>query len=278
MVQHLPTLLPILLNNLNDRKLLVRSITCWCIGRYAVWSVHPPQGTDLAAHRAQFFRPILENVFLLNQKLLRLWYCTKKVQEAACLSKLFIHPLDFQLAVSGARCRSRRLEENGLLYLQPSEHIELQYNCVAPLIHLYWAIKNNQGIQIPFMRNSKEEAIQPVHVLMAMMWAAGKKPNVKRQCGIQLSDLFQIRRRYIYIKFPPVHEVRAVKGIDYEKLEDMRTDDCIAFWNSDGADAVILSTPMIILKFQENQEAVLDNKAFTEERSGSRRFYFDLCY
>ena len=39
MVQHLPELIPYLINCLSDKKALVRSITCWTLSRYSHWVV-----------------------------------------------------------------------------------------------------------------------------------------------------------------------------------------------------------------------------------------------
>ncbi|KAJ3077701.1 hypothetical protein HK102_005027, partial [Quaeritorhiza haematococci] len=80
MEPHLPTLVPHLTNTLNDAKPLVRSITCWTLGRYSRWIVHPPanQGMDLATHKKQYFEPLvlgLLKMILDNNK---------RVQEAAC--------------------------------------------------------------------------------------------------------------------------------------------------------------------------------------------------
>ncbi|CCM03932.1 uncharacterized protein FIBRA_06084 [Fibroporia radiculosa] len=71
---HLPTLIPYLVNMLNDPKPLVRSITCWTLGRYASWCTQS-YGDD---HRNQFFIPTLEG--LLRMVLDN----NKRVQEAGC--------------------------------------------------------------------------------------------------------------------------------------------------------------------------------------------------
>lgn len=73
---HLPTLIPYLINMLNDPKVktapsfyrchetdtrfqpLVRSITCWTLGRYASWCTQPIS----ADHKNQFFVPTMEGV------------------------------------------------------------------------------------------------------------------------------------------------------------------------------------------------------------------------
>ncbi|THH08002.1 hypothetical protein EW145_g3006, partial [Phellinidium pouzarii] len=71
---HLPTLVPYLINMLNDPKPLVRSITCWTLGRYASWCTQPVS----LEHRNQFFIPTLEG--LLRMVLDN----NKRVQEAGC--------------------------------------------------------------------------------------------------------------------------------------------------------------------------------------------------
>ncbi|KAI0669611.1 ARM repeat-containing protein [Trametes maxima] len=71
---HLPTLVPYLINTLNDPKPLVRSITCWTLGRYASWCTQPISDD----HKNTFFVPILEG--LLRMVLDN----NKRVQEAGC--------------------------------------------------------------------------------------------------------------------------------------------------------------------------------------------------
>ncbi|KAA1476473.1 ARM repeat-containing protein [Dentipellis sp. KUC8613] len=71
---HLPQLIPYLISTLNDPKPLVRSITCWTLGRYASWCT---QGAT-EEHRNQFFIPTLEG--LLRMVLDN----NKRVQEAGC--------------------------------------------------------------------------------------------------------------------------------------------------------------------------------------------------
>ncbi|KLO11081.1 ARM repeat-containing protein [Schizopora paradoxa] len=72
---HLPTLIPYLINMLNDPKPLVRSITCWTLGRYASWCTQPNASAE---HKMQFFVPTLEG--LLRMVLDN----NKRVQEAGC--------------------------------------------------------------------------------------------------------------------------------------------------------------------------------------------------
>ncbi|KAK0447503.1 armadillo-type protein [Armillaria borealis] len=71
---HLPTLVPYLINMLNDPKPLVRSITCWTLGRYASWTTQPIS----EEHKAQYFIPTMEGLLqmVLNSN--------KRVQEAGC--------------------------------------------------------------------------------------------------------------------------------------------------------------------------------------------------
>lgn len=71
---HLPTLIPYLVNMLNDSKPLVRSITCWTLGRYASWCTQPFSDE----HKNSFFVPTLEGLLrmILDNN--------KRVQEAGC--------------------------------------------------------------------------------------------------------------------------------------------------------------------------------------------------
>jgi len=70
MFTHLPSLVPYLINVLNDPKPLVRSITCWSLGRYSRWVVEQPE--DI------YFKP------MLGALLVRIVDSNKRVQEAAC--------------------------------------------------------------------------------------------------------------------------------------------------------------------------------------------------
>ncbi|KAH6910312.1 transportin-PC [Coprinopsis sp. MPI-PUGE-AT-0042] len=71
---HLPTLIPYLINMLNDPKPLVRSITCWTLGRYASWCTQPLS----EEHKNNYFIPTMEG--LLRMVLDN----NKRVQEAGC--------------------------------------------------------------------------------------------------------------------------------------------------------------------------------------------------
>ncbi|KZT41877.1 ARM repeat-containing protein [Sistotremastrum suecicum HHB10207 ss-3] len=71
---HLPTLVPYLISMLNDGKPLVRSITCWTLGRYASWCTQPVSDGQMN----DFFVPTIEG--LLRMVLDN----NKRVQEAGC--------------------------------------------------------------------------------------------------------------------------------------------------------------------------------------------------
>ncbi|KAJ7579308.1 armadillo-type protein [Mycena floridula] len=71
---HLETLVPYLINTLNDSKPLVRSITCWTLGRYASWTTQPIS----EEHKTKYFIPTMEG--LLRMVLDN----NKRVQEAGC--------------------------------------------------------------------------------------------------------------------------------------------------------------------------------------------------
>ncbi|KAI8366824.1 armadillo-type protein [Radiomyces spectabilis] len=74
----LPELVPYLLKNLNDLKPLVRSITCWTLGRYSSWIVQMARQSPEA--RKHYFEPLVQ---LLLQRIMD---NNKRVQEAACSS------------------------------------------------------------------------------------------------------------------------------------------------------------------------------------------------
>ncbi|EPX73852.1 karyopherin Kap104 [Schizosaccharomyces octosporus yFS286] len=74
MIQYLPELYPYLLSLLDSNKPLVRTITCWTLGRYSSWATC----LDSEVDRQKYFIPLIE-------KLLRMVVDNnKKVQEAGC--------------------------------------------------------------------------------------------------------------------------------------------------------------------------------------------------
>ncbi len=62
MIPHLPVILPMLYKCLSDSKALVRSITCWTIGRYIDWIVFSPSDVDPKHHIAVYMYPLVEQV------------------------------------------------------------------------------------------------------------------------------------------------------------------------------------------------------------------------
>ncbi|KAI7960599.1 hypothetical protein MJO29_005667 [Puccinia striiformis f. sp. tritici] len=76
MEPHLSTLVPLLLDALKDRKALVRSITCWTLGRYSSWIIVPGATSD--EHKQTVFLPVMEGLLtcVLDKN--------KRVQEAGC--------------------------------------------------------------------------------------------------------------------------------------------------------------------------------------------------
>ncbi|KAL0083614.1 armadillo-type protein [Phycomyces blakesleeanus] len=73
---HLPELVPYLLTHMNDPKPLVRSITCWTLGRYCHWIVQVSRQSLEA--RKLYFEPLVQ---VLLQRILD---NNKRVQDAAC--------------------------------------------------------------------------------------------------------------------------------------------------------------------------------------------------
>lgn len=74
MIQHLPELIPYLITCLNDKKSLVRSITCWTLSRYSHWVV----STATTNSHELYLKP------LMTELLKRVLDTNKRVQEAAC--------------------------------------------------------------------------------------------------------------------------------------------------------------------------------------------------
>ncbi|ORY20216.1 ARM repeat-containing protein [Neocallimastix californiae] len=73
MEPYLPEMMKFLIQNLNNPKPLVRSITCWTISRYCQWGMNYQEGGNKI-----FFVPIVEGI--LNTLL----DSSKRVQEASC--------------------------------------------------------------------------------------------------------------------------------------------------------------------------------------------------
>jgi transportin-1 len=86
---HLPQLVPWLISSLKDKKALVRSITCWTLGRYASWCVQ-----SSPEDKTKFFIPTMEGVSCIiwssyavadfGQLLQMVLDGNKRVQEAGC--------------------------------------------------------------------------------------------------------------------------------------------------------------------------------------------------
>lgn len=70
MIPHLSELIPYLINSLNDKKALVRAITCWTLSRYSHWVCAQPHETYLKPLMTELLKRILDG--------------NKRVQEAAC--------------------------------------------------------------------------------------------------------------------------------------------------------------------------------------------------
>jgi len=73
MAEHLPKIVPFLIQSLADKKALVRSITCWTLSRYSSWIVQQ----SMLSHDT-YLKP------LINELLQRILDHNKRVQEAAC--------------------------------------------------------------------------------------------------------------------------------------------------------------------------------------------------
>ncbi|CAK9304599.1 unnamed protein product [Gordionus sp. m RMFG-2023] len=67
---HLPDLIPYLINCLSDKKTLIRSITCWTLCRYSNWIINQPHEKYLKPLITELLKLVLDS--------------NKRVQEAAC--------------------------------------------------------------------------------------------------------------------------------------------------------------------------------------------------
>ncbi|KAL2912933.1 hypothetical protein HK105_207604 [Polyrhizophydium stewartii] len=99
MIPHLPSLVPMLLATLKDKKPLVRSITCWTLGRYASWVVHGDPRThniteeQRRQHLTMYFEPMLQS--LLTMVLDN----NKRVQETGCSALAILEEFAGELLV-----------------------------------------------------------------------------------------------------------------------------------------------------------------------------------
>ncbi|KAJ3318176.1 hypothetical protein HDV06_000763, partial [Boothiomyces sp. JEL0866] len=82
MEQHLPALIPHLATFITHEKPLVRSITCWTLGRYSAWMSNPnlpfENNTSLQEHHHKYMLPVLQGFLQM---------CldnNKEVQKAGC--------------------------------------------------------------------------------------------------------------------------------------------------------------------------------------------------
>ncbi|KAF9041135.1 armadillo-type protein [Rhodocollybia butyracea] len=71
---HLSTLVPHLINTLNDSKPLVRSTTCWTLGCYASWTTQPISDE----HKEKYFIPTMKGLLCM------ILDNNEQVQEAGC--------------------------------------------------------------------------------------------------------------------------------------------------------------------------------------------------
>jgi len=80
MLVHLPKLIPFLTEALDNKKALVRSITCWTLSRYAHWIVSQSQVNHADGQESgkKYLEPLMQEL------LKRVLDANKKVQEAAC--------------------------------------------------------------------------------------------------------------------------------------------------------------------------------------------------
>jgi hypothetical protein len=89
------------------------------------------------------------------------------------------------------------LEKEGLVFLHPKLNAPDYYICIVPFITLYWAIKNSNQVQIPFLKHIKsnlspdESENNSLHIMMAKLWGLVQKNSLTADtsgfCTIMLS-------------------------------------------------------------------------------------------
>ncbi|KAI9884330.1 MAG: hypothetical protein M1823_003891 [Watsoniomyces obsoletus] len=136
---HLPDLVPYLLSLLNDPEPVVRSITCWTLGRYSGWAVH----LDGAEAKTQYFEPMMEGL------LTKMLDNNKRVQEAASAAFAVLEeqatqqlmPYCEPIVQHFVRCFGKYKDKN----------IYLLYNCVQTLAEHVGPVLARPGTVEPLM-------------------------------------------------------------------------------------------------------------------------------
>ena len=104
LVPHLPDLIDYLIKCLNDKRPLIRSITCWTLSRYSSWIVHNE------VQRNRFFAPLVSE--LLKKMLDRCKKVNKTTLSILSLFRIF--------KVQEAACSAfATLEEEACIHLMP---------------------------------------------------------------------------------------------------------------------------------------------------------------
>ncbi len=136
---HLPDLVPYLLSLLNDPEPVVRSITCWTLGRYSGWAVR----LDGPEAKGQYFEPMMEGL------LTKMLDNNKRVQEAASAAFVVLEeqatqrlmPYCEPIVQHFVRCFGKYKDRN----------IYLLYSCVQTLAEHVGPVLARTGTVEPLM-------------------------------------------------------------------------------------------------------------------------------
>ncbi|KAF8525967.1 armadillo-type protein [Hysterangium stoloniferum] len=194
-VPHLPVLVPYLINMLNDAKPLVRSITCWTLGRYASWIAQIPSDE----HRLTYFVPTMEGLLrmVLDNH--------KRVQEAGCSAfstleeeaqselEPFLDPVLRNLVFAFDKYQAKNLlilyDAVGTLAdavggaLANPAYVEI---LMPPLIKRWTKLKDDPEDLVPLL-----ECLASVTVAMGTSFAPYAGPIYDRCCNIVQEQLLQ---------------------------------------------------------------------------------------
>lgn len=192
---HLSALVPYLISMLNDSKPLVRSITCWTLGRYASWIAQ----ISSEEHRSAYFVPTMEGLLrmVLDNH--------KRVQEAGCSAfstleeeaqgelEPYLEPVLRNLVVAFDKYQAKNLlilyDAVGTLAdavgraLSNPAYVEI---LMPPLIKRWTKLKDESEDLVPLL-----ECLASVSVAMGTSFTPYAGPIYERCCSIVQEQLLQ---------------------------------------------------------------------------------------
>ncbi|KAI8911544.1 armadillo-type protein [Gorgonomyces haynaldii] len=151
MEPHLPTIIPLLIKCFEDRKPLVRSITCWTLSRYASWICPPNPGPSdvYQEHLNTYFNPLL--LGLMHMVLDN----NKEVQKAGCSALATIEeeagmqlvPFLDQLIQTLCTAFGKYQQEKNMMILYDA------FGTLAETVNTYFAAPKYVNMYMPILLN-----------------------------------------------------------------------------------------------------------------------------